>query len=476
MRIWSKYVGLIALTLAILGGVFVQVAQAQRSEFQPPVMVVNTSFLNVRTGPSPAYPILTTVTGGTQLPVLGIARDRVWYQVSTLAGIGWINAEFAIGRGDFRNVPTVEAPALPVFNPDDFFDPNLLGSGGGSEQAVAPVGSSSGRAWGVSVFTSHTARLSPGVNAASPGQAVQDTSRIYPLLSGAGADGIFWYQTTLPGLGTVWLEGGKARVRPYACQLSAVVIRGQVFPSVGPDGSGTIPLDVGFNDGDELYLLDARDGFYRVEGIDGRTAWIRQEQAAVRSNVTSAFCSQGGIDSGIVSGPVPGTSADRPPGSTQVLRSPARVVINTGNLNIRSGPGSQFSVVATVPGGTILDITGFAPDGVWYRVVGNFGTGWLNSEFTILRGDGRSIPIIRDAFGSLSQPSANVTNAVTLFAAPNAGAGVIGALSGTASFDIVARTADNVWVQLSSPIGFGWVQTALVGITGDLTAAPIVGG
>src|SRR5690606_19013204 len=99
-------------------------------------------------------------------------------------------------------------------------------------------------------------------------------------------------------------------------------------------------------------------------------------------------------------------------GSTQTLRSPARAVINTGFLNVRSGPGSQFTTVGTVAGGTVLDITGFAPDGVWYRVIGNFGTGWINSEFAIFRGDGRAIPVVTEIVsGELSRPVATVTNA-----------------------------------------------------------------
>ena len=71
-----------------------------------------------------------------------------------------------------------------------------------------------------------------------------------------------------------------------------------------------------------------------------------------------------------------------------------RVVVNTGNLNIRSGPSAGFSVVATVSGGTTLNVVGRAPDGVWYLVEGAFGRGWLNSEFVIFRGNYASVPVV----------------------------------------------------------------------------------
>jgi uncharacterized protein YgiM (DUF1202 family) len=71
-----------------------------------------------------------------------------------------------------------------------------------------------------------------------------------------------------------------------------------------------------------------------------------------------------------------------------------RVIVNTGNLNIRSGPSDGFSIVATVPGGTELPVVGRAPDGVWYLVVGEFGAGWLNNQFVLFRGSYSSVPVI----------------------------------------------------------------------------------
>lgn len=392
MKYWSKFFGLLAIGFGLLGGVISAqagaVGEEQQAEFRPPVMVVNTSFLNVRTGPSTGYTVLITVTGGTQLPVLGIAPDRVWYQVSTAAGVGWINSEFAIGRGEFRNVPTVEAP-VPVAVGVDMAAP------GTPSQAAAFTG---GRAWGASVTITHPARLQPAMSSPSPGQASENPSRIYTLMSSASSDGSVWYQVDIPELGAVWIEGSKAQLRPYACQMTAVVMLGTARPNMGPDGSGTLTGQVALPPGAEAYLLDAQGAFFKIELADGNTGWLRQEEVAVRSaSVTSAYCATGGVDSGMTAAPsasADAPSADRPPGSTQPLVSSARVIVNTPFLNIRSGPGSQFPVITSVPGGTVLDVTGFAPDGVWYRVSGSFGMGWLDSNFAILRGDGSRLPVV----------------------------------------------------------------------------------
>src|SRR5690606_30625047 len=105
-----------------IGGT-VSASDAEQS-FQQPIVVVNTSFLNVRTGPGAEYTVLVTVVGGTELPVLGVFEDGVWYQVNTDAGPGWINIEFTLPRGDFSNLPLLDVGETGA--------PNVnLGQGGG---------------------------------------------------------------------------------------------------------------------------------------------------------------------------------------------------------------------------------------------------------------------------------------------------------------------------------------------------------
>lgn len=76
----------------------------------------------------------------------------------------------------------------------------------------------------------------------------------------------------------------------------------------------------------------------------------------------------------------------------------ARVIVNTGNLNVRSGPGPQFTVVAVVPGGTTLTPVGVTGDNLWYLVEGQFGRGWVSAEFTLFRGSFASVPVIENAY------------------------------------------------------------------------------
>lgn len=97
---------------AIFVGAAAAAPVQQQAQYATPVAVVNTSFLNVRTGPGAQYTILITVVGGTTLQVMGISADGSWLQVSTPAGLGWVNVQFTLPRGNFEFVPVVSAPPV----------------------------------------------------------------------------------------------------------------------------------------------------------------------------------------------------------------------------------------------------------------------------------------------------------------------------------------------------------------------------
>lgn len=476
------------LVLAFAGTAQAQsVDESQQARFEPPIMIVNTSFLNIRTGPGSNYAIMLTVVGGTELPVLGSAGDGVWFQVSTVAGIGWLNSQFAVARGDFTNVPEVDAPPLTVYSPDAFMtttETGVVGEGAAVPSSAGGLNSGSffgsSLAWGVSVTVEHPARSAPTINSPSPGQVFPATERVSIIVDAASGDGIIWYKIRLADFGDVWVESTKSLIRPHACSLSAVFMTVPVRPSVGPDGSGTLTGERLVQPGEEAYLIDAVNNNYKIELYDGEVGWVRSEDVGIRGDgVVSDFCAAGGTDGAVTFAPADDAAAGTiVTGTTPQmnLRSPAHVIVNTGNLNIRSGPGANYTTVATVSGGTRLDVAGFAPDGVWYLVIGSFGRGWLNSEFVVLRGDGSSLPVIRDFQGEPERPVAIVTNAVVVYATPSTASTTIGSVSGPFDANVLARTADNTWVQIETPLGFGWVQTGFVGISGDLSLIPVVAG
>ncbi|HEX2622362.1 MAG TPA: SH3 domain-containing protein [Phototrophicaceae bacterium] len=480
MKQRSKIVSLIVLLAIVLGtlssaGAVFAAGNEQRVNATSPVMIVNSSFLNVRTGPGIQYAVMITVVGGTTLPVLGVASDHVWYQVSTVIGVGWVNSQYVLPRGDFSRVPQVEAPAL--------IDPRVLGTTTvngllvtTTDETAVDAGFSSGREWGISVVIEHSLKAQPAMSGADLAFQPADTSIIYSVVGAAYNEGVNWIQVDVPGIGAGWLEASKVVFRPFACSnFSAVSVTQNVELKRGPDGSG-VNGGIFMTAGAEAYLLDRKGDLYKIELNTGTVGWLEGSFIHVRQagEVKIPFCDQ--VASNIASG----ATNTRPtffvdPSIAQA--SIPHVVINTGFLNIRSGPGAQFTPVYTAAGGAEFSVIGIAPDRVWYLVQGPFGQGWLNSEFVLFRGDGSHLPIIRGAVGNVATPTAVVNRAgVIVYAAPNLTLGSIGTLNTGAVVDVVARTADFKWVQLNTSFGFGWVQAEFVTVSGDSGLIPVVGG
>jgi uncharacterized protein YraI len=504
----KRGIATVLFVLFVLGMIFPSAVFAQQVQFTTPILVVNSSFLNVRTGPGVQYNVLITVVGGTELPVLGRANDNVWFQVSTVVGIGWVNAEFVLPRGTFENVPVVDASVGEIIAagiPATIGLPNTLGQGGGgaAPSSVTTTGQGGGGVSGVlpgvtdqygnpiaiggpnerfrAVINVEAVDLrdQPQADARALITLYRDDTKDYPIVGvSRDRDGVEWFALIVPNVGTGWVEAPKVRTRLSAAFRTVISITARVIQLGDGPGTGSTRLPV-LTEGDEGFLVNvSQDGrFVQIELGGGEVGWIPWEAHQTRTGTTTdglnlnpaqfgtintGFGDQGGGGTGV-------STVVRP-----TLDQP-HIIINTAFLNVRSGPGAQYTSIATVSGGTELAVLGIAEDRVWFFVQGTFGRGWVNNEFTLFRGVIDNVPVIRDFSGVLSAPTAIVPAGVNLFAAPGANFGAIGTIPATAELPVVARTADFVWVQVNTVNGFGWLLAEQVTLRGDTTLIPIAG-
>ena len=173
-------------------------------------------------------------------------------------------------------------------------------------------------------------------------------------------------------------------------------------------------------------------------------------------------------------------------------------VVNTGNLNVRSGPGPQFSVITTVPGGAQLPVLGFNEDASWYLVTSPAGNGWVYASFTVPRGDFRFVPVLTVqnlqgatvSNGTLSLPGANGTVAapvpeldpgrvvvntgnLNVRSGPGAQFSILGSVPGGTTLPVDGTTPDQAWFLVNSPFGAGWVDGGFVVFRGSIASVPI---
>ena len=352
---------LMALLFAL--GQFVAVAQTSAH------LVVNTYRLNVRSGPGVSHGIITTVAGGTVLPVISQRVGSKWMEVSSPAGNGWVNSTYAIDRGDFSGVPNQ-------------FTPANLGGGTGIPPGAPHV----------VVNTAYlNIRSGPGV-----GHPVLTTVKGgTELLVTARQFGNVWYQVE-SSAGTGWLNRTYTVTRG---SFSGVPVIGEpAAPGPQPAVAAGAPhlvvntayLNVRTGPGvGHPVLTTVRGGTeLQVTAIDSGRVWYQVITAAGSGWVNSSYAVARGDYSSITRAGVSPREGAHLGGLTP------RAVVNTAYLNIRSGAGIGNGVIATVPGGTVLRVLGLSRGRGWYLVEGSFGQGWLNNHYTVFRGDFSQVQVV----------------------------------------------------------------------------------
>jgi uncharacterized protein YraI len=98
----------------------------------------------------------------------------------------------------------------------------------------------------------------------------------------------------------------------------------------------------------------------------------------------------------------------------------------------------------------------------------------VNSEYVLFRGVIDAVPVVSATIGQIDLVAAIISGSVTVYAAPGVNFGVVGVIQGPTELPIVARTSDSVWLQINSPLGFGWVLSSQVPVRGDLSLVPVV--
>ncbi len=422
MKIRSRLLFIMLLFAFCFGTMSVAFADSpqQQAQFVSPKLIVNTSFLNVRTGPGVQYSVLLTVVGGTELPVVGRAQDNVWYQVSTVIGVGWVNIQFTAPRGSFDNVPVVTldqviAAAAQATPSTLGLNDNGQGGGGGAPTTIgtasdAPtVGSpvrftlASGRVATVSPgerframinVEAVNARTQPRDGAPAITTLFRDDTFDYTIVGSSNdKNGVNWVALDIPDIGIGWVEGPKLFIRLSRVSGQVVSIKGNAIAMRDLPGGGSAQLPV-LNEGREGFLKDiSKDSqFVQIELGDGTKGWVPFDAVVGRTGTPTDEIDLSSLQNTVSPSDLGQGGGGGAPASFG-LATP-HIVINTGFLNVRSGPGAQFGILATYPGGTELPVIGITKDGVWYLVEGTFGQGWVNSEFTVFRGSIKSIPII----------------------------------------------------------------------------------
>jgi uncharacterized protein YraI/heat shock protein HslJ len=153
-------------------------------------------------------------------------------------------------------------------------------------------------------------------------------------------------------------------------------------------------------------------------------------------------------------------------------------------INVRSGPGSQYSSYGVVSIGTSGEVIGISEDGEWWVVRVSIeyapdGRGWVKGEFVEVT-NAENVPVIpTPPLGDLEfpppdsgSPTATVLLPVNVRGGPSTDYPSYGIAPTGATAQVVGISEDGLWwvVNISvdlSPDGQGWVSADFVEVTGD---------
>ncbi len=150
--------------------------------------------------------------------------------------------------------------------------------------------------------------------------------------------------------------------------------------------------------------------------------------------------------------------------------------VNTGALNIRSGPGISYTVVFSVYRGTVLTLLARNADASWVKVrLDNGIEGWVNSRYIATAYPLYSLPV--DGSGGPVGITATVTSyALNVRTGPGIGYARIVAIPRGTLMTLLARTADSSWVKVLLANGVqGWVSPGFIAPSAPLTSLPVEG-
>jgi len=199
--------------------------------------------------------------------------------------------------------------------------------------------------------------------------------------------------------------------------------------------------------------------------------------------------------------------------TAQEIATPITVV-NVSFLNMRSGPGAQYSVITQLVGGSSLPVLGTDSTGTWTLVNTPVGAGWVYAQYTLPRGDFRFVPVLSAPPGSASvtvttplyigMGTANYAAVTTAQVAPQTGVimmpapalaaptlivntsylnirsgpggyfTVAGVAVGGQTFTPLGITPDGEWFLIEGSFGRGWVDQDYVLFRGIIDNVPII--
>lgn len=161
-------------------------------------------------------------------------------------------------------------------------------------------------------------------------------------------------------------------------------------------------------------------------------------------------------------------------------------VTGAGTLNVRSGPGTEFSLLGTLPDGQSVTLAGRNTDATWLQVSLPDGQlGWVSAQFVTSAVALANVPVAETAVAVQSvSPAPNtggatigvvaVTGTLNVRFGPGVTFTSFAALTSGENVTLEGRSADGAWIQVRLADGrLGWVSSQYLSSNVPFTNLPV---
>ncbi len=273
---------------------------------------------------------------------------------------------------------------------------------------------------------------------------------IVPVL-GISADHQWWQVKTRDGVG--WLSAQDVTTSTTDVPVAdpgmiGTITAGRVIvhtgPGIGAPGFGSASRGLQF-----FVLKTQPDGSWIQIKYRFGTGWVA-------ASVTSLA---GGA---VLTDNIPATAGPR-------------AIVNTGALNVRTGPGFGFAPLGVLRGGDEVPIIGRTTDGTWIQVKSPFGDGWINIIYVITKDYFGSAPITESQAANAPREATFVvlTGTVNVRRGPNVSFPALLTVNAGMHLPILGQSRDRGWWLVKVGDQQGWVNKQLGQAIGSVNTVPV---
>lgn len=255
--------------------------------------------------------------------------------------------------------------------------------------------------------------------------------------------------------------------------ISGVVNTGALNIRSGPGVQYPVIDAVYFGDTVILVGRNADSTWVNIQTADLVRGWVNARYITPSQPISILPVLNTGVSTPTPLPPGVATAVPLPTGIPAPTVIPNTAVINTGNLNVRSGPGVGYARVTSVSSGNYVSLLGRNLDSSWANIATSAGAqGWVNSRYLTTSTSVASLPVTsQTGTGHVATGNLNIRTT------PGASSPVLTVASYGAALTLLGRTSDNTWLMVRPIDGKeGWANAAFITTAMNINQLPSLSG